>query len=358
MRIMEIISGTAVNGAAVNCRDIARALAARGHELTVVCRPGAWIGDQFAGTSVDVVESSLKRWPADELRRIAGEVRERRVQLVHTHMSSANFFGVLLRRLFGIPACVATAHNRHLQLHWMFNDRVIAVSEATRAYHHRVNLVPNRRIDVVHNFIDTDRFTKEAGRRRDAVRQEFGIGEGQSWIGVIGDVIPRKGMLYLVRALPDIVRAVPDVRLLCAGHAQDAYASEVRAVAESEGVADRIDWAGPRSDIDAILHAIDVYVLPSLEESLPLSILEAMASGRPVVATSVGGIPECVVDGVTGRLVVPGKPEPLAAAIVDLLRNPTLRDAFGEAGRQRVTERFSTRSQVDRIEQIFSRMVA
>ena len=134
MRIMEVISGTAVNGAAVNCFEVLRALRARGHELTVVCRPNAWIAGQLAESNIDVevIESSLRRWPPDELRRIAQLARDRRIQVVHTHMSSASFFGVLLRRLYGVPACVATAHNRYIQLHWLFNDRVIAVSAKMR----------------------------------------------------------------------------------------------------------------------------------------------------------------------------------------------------------------------------------
>jgi glycosyltransferase involved in cell wall biosynthesis len=358
MRIMEIVSGTAVNGAAVNCRDVTRELANRGHELTLVCRPGAWIAEQFAGTSVRVVESGLRRWPLDDLRQIAGEVRAQDIQVVHTHMSSANFFGVLLRRFYGIPACVATAHNRYLQPHWMFNDRVIAVSEATRAFHRRVNLVSDRRIDVIHNFIDVDRFARPAKQQRARLRNELGIGDGELLVGIVGDVIPRKGMIYLIQALPRIARAVPQVKLLSVGHPQPEYARQVQAAVEAGGVADRVIWGGPSDNIDGVLQAIDLYVLPSLEESLPLSILEAMASGRAVVASAVGGVPECVDDGRTGRLVRPGQADSLAEAIIELLSDRERREAFGYAGQRLAAERFSIASQIPQIERIFAQLVA
>ena len=117
---MEICSGVNVNGAIITCLETIKALVERGHDITLVCRPNAWIGDQFESDEVDVVYSDLSRWPATQLKRVAGIVREKQIDVVHTHMSRAHFFGVLLRHLFKVP-CVATANNRYLQLHWMFN---------------------------------------------------------------------------------------------------------------------------------------------------------------------------------------------------------------------------------------------
>lgn len=356
MRIMEIVSGTAVNGAVVTCLGTARALRARGHEVTVVCRPQAWIAEQLRNDDIPVIYSDLKRSPT-QLRHIARVAREQAVDVVHTHMSSANFFGVLLRYMARIP-CVATAHNRYLQLHWMFNDYVIACSEATRKFHHRVNLVRKSRIEVVHNFVDDRRF---AGLTRDdgnPVRQEFGIADDRMLMGIIGDVIPRKGMLHLVRALPDIVRQIPQAHLLCVGHPKPDYAELVKAEADRLGVGRHITWAGSRSDIARVLSALDLYVLPSLEESLPLSILEAMAAGCPIVATAVGGIPESVEDGRNGFLVPPAQPIPLASAIVRVLSDESLRRRLSGASRQMVRERFSVDSHMTRLEQIFQRVAA
>ena len=156
MNIMEIISGTRVNGAILHCLLLSRELARRGNRITLVCRPGSWIGERAAEDGIEVVRSDLHRWPVNELRRLAGIVRQRKIDVIHTHTSRSNFFGVLLRWFSGAPS-VATAHSRHLQLHWMFNDRVIAVSEATRHYHRAQNFVRASRIETIHNFIDYPR---------------------------------------------------------------------------------------------------------------------------------------------------------------------------------------------------------
>lgn len=357
MRIAEMVSGTAVNGAAVNCLEVAKALRERGHELTMVVRPEGWAHHQAKQAGIDTVVSSLKRHPG-ELRRIAHELRLRQIDVLHTHMSSANFFGVILRRLFGIRNVVATAHNRYLQLHWIFNDRVIAVSEATREFHNRVNWVPKRRIDVVHNFIDDRRFHVHDHNSTLGLRNELGFQADDQLVGVIGDVIPRKGLIYLVQALPEIIANCPAVKLVCVGHPKEEYQQKVIAEAEALGVADKIAWLGPRRDIDRLLATLDLYVLPSLEENLPLSILEAMASAVPVLATEVGGIPECVEHGSTGWLVEPGEPGPLAKGVINLLSDSQLATRIGQSGRDAVRSDFSVDSQVKRIEAVFERMVA
>src|SRR5215831_18665733 len=117
MRIIEIISETGVNGASQHGLLLCRALARRGHAVTVVCRPGGWIRRELAAVPVEVVESDLHRWPIDELWRIAGIARRKRIEVLHTHCSGAHVFGVLLRWLSGVP-CVATAHAEKRYWHW------------------------------------------------------------------------------------------------------------------------------------------------------------------------------------------------------------------------------------------------
>jgi glycosyltransferase involved in cell wall biosynthesis len=272
-------------------------------------------------------------------------------------MSRANFFGVLLRRLHGIP-CLATANNRHLQLHWMFNDYVVAASEATRRFHRRFNLVRGKRIGVIHNFIDDQVYHQVDAQARDRLRDELKIDRDALVLGVVGDVITRKGLLHLIRALPAIAAAVPAVHVLSIGYVQESYGEQVLAEAQRRGVEQRLTLAGPRTDIAPLLSTFDLFVLPTLEDTLPLAILEAMASGLPVVATTVGGIPECVVDGETGRLVRPGDSKHLAEAITQLLLDASLRQQWGAAGRDRIRDFFSRTAQIGRWEQILQRVAA
>jgi len=357
MNIMELVSGAGVDGAVMHCLLLTRALARRGHRLTLVCRPRAWIGQQVSGEPVSVVESDLSRWPPRELRRLAAVARERRIDVLHTHMSRAHFFGVLLRRWSGVP-CVATAHSQHLQLHWRFNDRVIAVSQATGGYHRRRNLVRRQRLEVIHNFIDAERFAAAGAGVRTAVLGSLGIEPTALVVGAVGATIPEKGLAHLIEAWPRVRAAVPHARLLIVGAGPDGHAAELRAAAQRLGLNGSVLQTGHRDDVPQLLAALDGFVSASLAENLPLSILEAMAAGVPVVATAVGGVPECVRDGETGVLVAPGDSAALAAALTALLCDADLRLRLGAAGRRWVREHFAAETQVPQIEAALSRATA
>jgi glycosyltransferase involved in cell wall biosynthesis len=325
--------------------------------VTLVCRPHAWIAGRFADLPVEVVYSDLHRWPLDELRRIGRIAGERSVDVIHTHMSRAHTFGVLLRMRTGVP-CVATAHNRYVQLHWMFNDFVIGNSTATTRFHRRYNFVRRGRSRTIPIFIDEQAIANVPPETRDRVRRSLGAGEEHVLVGQIGDVIPRKGLLYLVRALPAILAEAPNVRLLVVGDVKNSadYMAQIKREARELGVADAIHWAGHRRDIPDLLAAIDVAVLASLEESLGLSLLEAMAAGRPVVASRVGGIPDVVADGETGILVPPESPPALGDAVKRLACDAVLRRQLGQAGRQRVATQFSTAAITDQIEGVYAQV--
>lgn len=357
MHIMQIASGRGWNGAIGHCCLLSRELANRGNRVTVVCQPGSLLAEKLASLPVEVVLSDLHRWPTDELRRISAVIRDQAVNVVHTHLSRAHFFGVLLRWFCGVPT-VATAHCRKIQAHWMLNDMVIAVSDATRRFHQRLNLVRRQRITTVHNFIEHHRILQLPPTTRAAVRGALGVDETTTWIGVVGTVEPRKSQIDLIRAMPKILAAEPSARLLIVGgYGPPRYVAKARRTAERLGIADRITWAGHRSDVHEILASLDIFVLPSREESLPLSILEAQVAGLPVVATAVGGTPECVQHRETGLLVSPADASALAAAVVSLIRDPALRRRLGRSGRDSVLEHFSLQGQTAAIEAVLSGVV-
>jgi glycosyltransferase involved in cell wall biosynthesis len=334
---------------------LTRELVRRGHRLTVVCRPTSLIGQQLAAEDVQVVLSDLHRWPPDQLRRVAAVCREQRIDVIHTHMSRAHLFGVLLRLISGVPS-VATAHARHFQPHWMFNDRVIANSEATRRYHRRYNLVPEKRIRTIHCFVDYDRFARVQESARQEIRSEFNLQPDDLLIGQIGHVCPRKGQIHLVRAMQAVLARCPRAHLLLVGAKCNAkhtrYVDKVMQETKRLAVDHRVIWAGFRSDVPKILTALDVFVLASLEEAQGVAPLEAMVRELPVVATAVGGLPEVVRPDKTGLLVPPADPDALAAAILRLLDDPQLRCRFGRLGHQMVQREFSPMSQVPQIEAV------
>jgi glycosyltransferase involved in cell wall biosynthesis len=350
---MEIISGLGLDGAIGHCFLLTRELVRRGHQLTVVCRPGSRISRQLASENVEIIFSDLHRWPTSELRRVAAICRDREIDVIQTHMSRAHGFGVLLRWLSGVP-CVATAQNRYIQAHWMFNDYVIACSESTKRFHHRYNLVRKKRIATVHNFIDYDRFANVAKSARQKIRNQFGVGDEDLLIGQVGHVCPRKGQLHLVRAIPAVLTRFPQAWFLLVGcqRTYPAYVEKVKRETRRLGVDHRVIWAGVRTNIPQILTALDVFVLASLEEVHPLAILEAMVREVPVVATAVGGVPETVKTGETGILVPPADSPALAAATVQLLGDPDLGRRLGARGHEMVKRDYSPASQVRKIEAV------
>jgi glycosyltransferase involved in cell wall biosynthesis len=301
----------------------------------------------------------MHRWPTDELRRIAAIVHRQQIDVLNTHMSRAHFFGVLLRWLSGVP-CVATAHCGKIQPHWMFNDHVIAVSEATRRFHVRYNLVRPSRIETVYNFVDPCWTGRVPHETRARIRAEFGADDSSPLIATVGALIPRKGQIYLIRALPKILQAVPRTRLVVVGEAytRRRYSKRLEATARQLGVADHVVWAGVRRDTEQILAAIDLLVHPALEEPLGRVLLEAMAAGVPAVASEVSGAQECVVHGTTGLLVPPADSDALAKVTIAMLRDPARRRQFGEAARKRIQEEFSPASLTERYEAVFRRVAA
>ena len=198
MNVLEIVSGIGVNGAIVHCWQVAHELTRLGHQVTLVCYPEAPVGDQLVRDKIDILRSDQHRWPMDELRRIAGYCREQQIDVVHTHTTRAHSFGALLRWLYGIP-CVASAHNRSIQFHWMWHDRVIAVSEATRLYYRRFGLVRKQKIRTIHNFIDESCLAGVPADARTRLRNRLGLGEHVPLLAVVGNIIPRKGLIYLVQ---------------------------------------------------------------------------------------------------------------------------------------------------------------
>jgi glycosyltransferase involved in cell wall biosynthesis len=332
-------------------------LSHRGHDVIVVCREGSWMAREAARAHFDVHLSDLHRWPPDELRRVAALVSDCSADVVHTHLSRAHFFGVLLKRLIDAPV-VATAHSRRIQPHWRFNDRTIAVSEAVERFHCRWNLVPGSRIEVVHNFVDLDELPARTSEVRIAARRALGIDPGVPLIGIVGSVFREKGVHHIVRAMPAILAAAPAAQLAIVGDGPPDYRISIEREIDRLGVGNSVAWLGPRDHAATVMAAFDLLVAPSRDEPLLLSVLEAMASAVPIVASDRGGIRECVSDGVNGVLVRPGDVASLASACVAILTNPAMARRLGAAARSRVIGGFSTDTQIPKIEAIFEAVIA
>jgi len=212
------------------------------------------------------------------------------------------------------------------------------------------------RFAVIPNGVDLERFATPVPHC--TMRDEFGTPHGAPLVGVVARLEPEKGQRYLIEAMPMILDAAPDAWLAIVGEGSEADALRAQAASLGGHASERIVFTGRRDDVSALTADLSVAALPSLREAQGISILEAMARRRPVVASAVGGIPEVITDGVDGLLVPPADPAALAAAIGSLLADPSLSERIGEAGYRTVAERFSIDAQVKRTEVVYDEELA
>jgi sugar transferase (PEP-CTERM/EpsH1 system associated) len=215
-------------------------------------------------------------------------------------------------------------------------DRFVAVSEDLGRWVVGTVGVPPRKVQVIANGVDTERFRDD--RRIDA-RRALGLDDREFVVGSVGRLDPVKDYPTLLEAFAALGGRDPSPLLFLVGDGPQRSALEAQVV--NSGLTGRVQLLGERDDVSTVLAALDVFVLPSIAEGMSNVILEAMSSGLPVVATAVGGNPELVLDGSTGRLVPPRSPGLLAAALGSYLAEPSLLRLHGKAGRERVLAHFS-----------------
>lgn len=273
-----------------------------------------------------------------------------RPDIVHVHNPTSLHYAVL-SKLVSRAAIVVTLHsdrNTHARLgttfEWRLASAVVAVSAAAAETHQlEESRIP---FSVVHNGIALP----DVCGSRGSVRAEL------EWTDeVIGIIVARidgrKGHRVLLDALDEVRQSEPHVRLLVAGDGQDRAALE--RLTDEKGLRHMVRFLGNRSDVDALLDASDFFVLPSDREGLPLSVLEAMAHGLPIIASGVGGIPEVVEHRKEGLLVRPGDPSELAAAIRQLASSEHLRRSLGAAAKERARRQFSLTATVQNYQRIY-----
>jgi glycosyltransferase involved in cell wall biosynthesis len=314
------------------------------------------VARRIAAQGIPVTELDIRRLrQRGAFARVREAIAAADPEVVHTQLEFAAVLGIPAARRRGLPT-VATLHTldappprSRLALHfrlmaWALRRarRVIAVSEITRRHYlERARLRPER-VVTIYNGIDPTAYQAGPGVREEA-RAEWGLLPDAPVLATVAVQREPKGIQHMLAALPQVAAAFPEVRYLLVGDGPHRPALEQQA--RDLGLADRVVFAGAREDVACLLAAADIFVLPSLTEALPTVIAEAMAAGLPIVATTVGGIPEMVRHGEAALLVPPADPEALAAAVLRLLANPRQAAAMGRAGRRLVAERFDIRTQ-------------
>lgn len=312
-----------------------------------------------AGVPVVVMPVRMRTLWRD-LPRLATWLRRNEVAVVHAHMFHAALWSRLAAMLAGVPVRVVTEHGRQLwksrlqvgldRLLTRRTCRHIAVSEDGRSLRIAREKVAPACIVLIPNGVAIPELADCEGRRR-RVRAELGLAAGQPVVGTVGRVVAVKGYAHLLAALTALRSRFPMVKWLLVGDGPELPG--LLQEAERVGIREALLTPGFRSDVTDLLAAMDVFVMSSIREGLPVALLEAMAAARPVVVTAVGGMPDAVVHGANGLLVPPADPAALAEAIGSLLADETTASRLAAAARATAKERYSITSVARRIEDVY-----
>ncbi|MCX5666250.1 MAG: glycosyltransferase family 4 protein [Candidatus Omnitrophica bacterium] len=293
-------------------------------------------------------------------QRLARIIEDNKIDLIHAHTRVSQVASYLASRRTGIPY-VATCHgyfnaklSRRLFDTW--GEKVIAISEAVRAHLEKDFKVDPKRIEVIYNGIDLQRFSNVYSADQIArARRSLGIQRGNV-IGTMGRLSSIKGQKFLVEAMKEIVSKSKDTHCLMIGSGREeaALIDQSRAL----GLEDRVIFTGAAyMDIPLYLACMDIFVLPSIEEGLGLALLEAMSLGRPCVASATGGIKDIINDGVNGILTPVGDSHAIAKAVLKILSDKELAKDISKSARDFVRGRFSIEAMADNMIDLYKRAI-
>jgi sugar transferase (PEP-CTERM/EpsH1 system associated) len=349
--VCHVLHSLKVGGAEVLAARLARQLSGDFRVLFACLDELGTLGQQLRGDgfAVDV----LGRRPGVDWQcvlRLARLLRRERVDLVQAHQYTPYFYAAAARLLAPRAAVLLTEHGRHQPdyprpkrklANWLLlrrRDRVVAVGEAVREALVANDGFPARLVQVIYNGIDLTPFAAPREDRR-AVRREMGFGDDEFVILQVARLDYLKDHATAVRTLAEVTPRRPDARLAVVGEGPELPA--IQELVRRHGVEAQIRFLGLREDVARLLSGADLFLLTSISEGIPLTVIEAMAAGLPVVSTRVGGLPEVVEGGRTGLLEPAGDHAALGRAVCRLAAEPALRREMGRLGRERAESLFS-----------------
>ena len=286
--------------------------------------------------------------------------------MVHTHTSKAGILGRWAAWLARVPIVVHTAHGHIFYGHFgplasgffvllerfmaLITDRLIALTVGERNDYLKSSVSKPDRIVTIHSGVEIDDYLS-ARVNVEEKRESLGISTRGLVVGTVGWLLPIKGPMHLLNAMESVWQDYPEATLVFVGKGD--LEKELRAKALQMGVSDRVKFLGWRDDIPELMQILDVFVLPSLNEGMGRVLAEAMAAGKPVIASHVGGIPDLVKPGQNGFLVEPGDLTGLSRAITRLLSDKKIRDEMGRKGRE-MCQDFSVEKMIEKIDVLYA----
>ena len=359
--VLHLIGALSPGGAERNLYYLAPSMAASHLRYGICClaRRGDLAADvERAGIPVWEL-GYRKRYTCSSIWRLSRLLRRHRVKVLHTHLFVSGLVGRLAGLLAGTPVMITHEHGKTLWKKWYHRllermalpvtDLRIVVSRDILSLRREHEHTPPSKMRLVHNAVDPRAF-EIADEVRAALRQELGV-EDKFVIGTVGRLVDAKSYDILLEVAEDVCRKRPEARFVVVG--EGPLGGELRRRAETPGLSGKVLFTGQRTDIPDLMAAMDLYLITSKREGLPLALIEAMMSGRAVVSTSVGGIPDAILPDREGILVESGDRAGLTEAILALMDDPDRRRTLGERAQRKAVERYSPEKVLQELEKIY-----
>jgi glycosyltransferase involved in cell wall biosynthesis len=358
-RIAHLIESDGPGGAERVVAGLAGALQARGAENVVIVpeRGEGWLARQLDGTGVTILPGPLDRPFRAVSRWLAGVFATHRVALAHSHEFIMALCGAWAARRAGVPHVFTMHGSRYYASRWRrrialrvaadLSGGAVAVSQSVARHLSRDLWLRASRIVTIPNGASISAVS------RSSLRDELGLEARDQLALAVGNLYPVKGHRYLVEALGLLADHFPHLHVAVAGRGE--LEGPLRTQAGAQGLAGRFHLLGLRSDIGNLLAGVDIFVLPSLSEGLPLALVEAMLAARPIVATAVGEIPVVLEDGRAGAVVPPGDAAALARALATLLNDRAYARELGAAAARRAHAEYTADRMVERYVALYAK---
>jgi glycosyltransferase involved in cell wall biosynthesis len=366
-KVMLLAVGLGVGGTETHILELASRMDRSRFEVTVcTLKPGGVVADELKTRGIRVVSlDGIGKWDLRVLVRLFKLLRTERPDVIQAFLFWANVAARVCGRILRAFPVISSYHDEMVSegrlVRWVdrltltWTQAVVCCSEAVRrSVESRIGKTGDR-CTIIPFGVDLARFQCTSA----LPKRELGLQEGQRSIGTVCRLVePKKGLSVLLRAMDELKRrhGVPPCRLIIIG--DGPARGELESLCSQLGLSPWVVFVGTRRDIPQVLQLIDIFVLPSLYEGFGIAILEAMAVGKPVVATRVGGIPEFVIPGETGLLIEPGNADVLADAVESLLRDSDQAMRMGAKGRVRAQELYDISDIVRRHEQVYESCLA
>lgn len=375
IRVLHVHTMPVITGSGIETLMTMDGLDKNTYEVEFACAPGGALIAEVERAGIPfrpvphLVQEVSPYSDVKALFELISVMKEGQYHIVHSHNSKAGFIARLAARWCKVPIVIHTVHGfsfhnaerawRRKLFTWLerfaarYADKLVVVSNPLREWGLNLSIGRPEQYVTIYGGIEIAKFEADVDVAKK--RKEFGIGSADKVVGVVSKLWEGKGHKDVLHAAKKIVAEIPDVKFMIVG--EGYLQEELVKLTHELGLNKHVIFTGFRTDIAEINSTFDVAVLASYFEGMGRVLLEAMAVGKPIVATRVGGIVDVVDDSDTGILVPPREPEALAQALITLLRNKDMRACMGQAGKKKVDERFSADTMVSKIQDLYEELM-